>query len=309
MKTLAILAVSILLTSFSLPPKSVKFQYFFKVDDQYDWVQVTNQTIKQSIMGMDQVVENTVKASILLKVSALTSNGAKLEARYVSMSMSMKLPAGMGSQDLDSNGDQEKLENKVMKALTDKPFTITITKQGKIESIDGEENLWSDFSSLGLNNEQLSAMKSTLEQNLSEGSLKTSFQMVLTSYPENPIKPGEQWKNKLGAGSSFPLETENTWSIAKIEGETANLSAIGVTSTTDKTKVVSLPNNIKSTFDLAGEQKVTSAVNVKTAWPTQVTINSEIKGNMNLLAGGMIPTDLAVPMSIVTTSNFTVTKK
>jgi len=309
MKAFAILVVSVLLTSFSSVPKSVKLQYFFKVGDQYDWVQVTNQTIKQSIMGMDQVVENAVKASILLKVSSLTSNGAKLEARYVSMSMSMKLPAGMGSQNLDSNGDQEKLENKVMKALTDKPFTVTITKQGKIESIDGEENLWSDFSSLGLSSEQLNAMKSTLEQNLSEGSLKASFQMVLASYPENPIKPGEQWKNKIAAGSSFPLETENTWSIATIEGETANLSAIGVTNTTDKTKVVTLPNNIKSTFDLAGEQKVTSVVNVKTAWPTQVNINSEIKGNMNLLAGGMIPTDMEVPMSIMTTSNFTVTKK
>ncbi|HEY8937760.1 MAG TPA: DUF6263 family protein [Cyclobacteriaceae bacterium] len=305
----AFFIIALFTVSFTSIPKAVKFQYVFKVGDQYDWVQVSNQTIKQSIMGMDQVVENTIKASMLLKVLTLTSNGAKLEARYSSMSMSMKLPAGMGAQDLDSNGDQEKLENKVMKSLMDKPFTITITKQGNIESIDGEENLWSDFSSLGLSNEQLSAMKSTLQQNLSESSLKASFQMVLASYPENAVNPGEQWKNKIGTGSSFPLETENTWSVANITGEVANLTASGVTNTTDKTKIVSLPNNIKSTFDLAGEQKVTSAVNIKTAWPTQVNINSEIKGNMNLLAGGMIPTDMEIPMSIVTTSKFTVTKK
>jgi hypothetical protein len=309
MKAFAILVVSILLTSFSSVPKSVKLQYFFKTGDQYEWTQVTNQTIKQSIMGMDQVVENTVKTSMLLKVTTLTSNGAKLEARYSSMSKSMKLPAGMGVQELDSNGDQEKTENKIMKALTNKPFTITINKQGKIESIEGEENLWSDFSSLGLTNEQLNAIKSQLEQYLSENSLKATLQMVLTSYPENAIKPGEQWKNKIETVSSFPLETENTWSIATISGETANLTASGITNTTDKTKVISLPNNIKSTFDLAGEQKVTSVVNVKTAWPTQVSINSEIKGNMNFLAGGMIPTDVEIPVSITTTSNFIVTKK
>ena len=309
MKPLKFFIVFVLLCSFAPSPKAVKLQYTFAVGDQYEWVQTTTQTVKQSIMGMDQLVENNIKGSMSFKVTSLTSTGAVLEVRYISLSMAMKLPGGMGSQALDSDGDQEKTENKVMKALIDKPFSITLTKQGVVESIENEENLWSGLSSLGLSEQQLASMKTNLEQSLSENALKSSFELVLTNYPEKPVKAGDTWKNSVGTGSSFPLITDNTWSFVNAISENANLTATGTTTTTDKQKVVNLPNGIKSTFDLGGTQKQTSTVNIKSGWPSVVSVNSEIKGTMNLLAGGVIPQDMQVPMTINTVSEYKITKK
>ncbi len=308
MKALNLLIILSLCCSFTIAPKEVKLEYSFKVGDRYEWSQVTHQTIKQIVMGNEQIVENDIKGSIILKIATITATGAKIETQYTNLSMAMKLPAGMPEQSYNSAGDSSKMQNKVMKALMNKPFMVSITKQGVIESIEGMENLWSDLSKLGLSEQEKTTMRSSLEQSLSESSLRTSFEMVLINYPDKKIKVNDTWTSKTGMGSSFPLETLNTWSLSALVSETATISADGVISTTDKQKTVSLPNGIKSNFDLTGSQKITSSINVKSGWPSVVKINSEIKGNMKLLAGGMIPQDMDVPMTIITESNFTIQK-
>jgi hypothetical protein len=94
-----------------------------------------------------------------------------------------------------------------------------------------------------------------------------------------------------------------------MENDVINLSCYGLISTTNKEQVMDLPNNIKSKVDLTGSQKISSAVNPKTGWPSEVKIISDIKGTMTLLAGGMIPTDLEVPMKISSESTYKLVKK
>jgi hypothetical protein len=82
-----------------------------------------------------------------------------------------------------------------------------------------------------------------------------------------------------------------------------------VYTTTDKEKTINLPGGIKAKSDLAGRQASKSTVDVKTGWPTTLEVLAEIKGKMTLLAGGMIPEDMDVPMEILSESSFTITKK
>jgi hypothetical protein len=308
MKNFTLILLLIIASSF-VAPKTVQLEYRFTAGDQYEWIMDSKQTIKQNIMGTDQVYESAIKGSLLLNVVSVTNTDAKVEAQYISLSMETKMPVGMGSQLLDSKGDTSKIENKIMKSLTNKTFTLIITKHGIIQKVEGEENLWSDFSSLGVNNQQITALKSNLEQNLNEGAIKASFETIFIAYPDKKIATGETWKNKSQGASMLPVETENTWTLGALTAEEAKISADGITSTVDKQKVISLPNEMKCTFDLSGTQKLSSTVTLKTGWASAVTIHAEQKGKMNLLAGGMIPQDMEIPMEITNDSAFKIVKK
>jgi len=299
----------IVISSFAFSPKPKTLEYTFKIGDRYTWNQVTHQSIAQHVMGMDQLIENDINSTINMNVMTITANGATIEARYTKFVMNLKLPAGMGAQILDSEGDTSKMENKIMRSMVDKPFTITITKHGNIESIDGEENLIVGFDQLGLSEQQATAMKTSVSQYLSESAIKGSFEMMLTNYPDKKVKAGDTWTNKNQVISSFSKEINNTWTLKEINKGTATVTADGVVTMIDKEKIVELPSNMKANFDLAGTQKITSIINTSTGWPTEVNVASEEKGNMKLLAGGMIPQDMIIPMEVSSKSVFRIEKK
>jgi hypothetical protein len=308
-KSIGVILIASLLFSFGTAPKEIKLEYKFAVGDQYAWIMTTKQSITQEIMGMEQNSQNAMSGSLLLKVQSLTPNGAQLEAQYTNLAMLVNLPMGIQSFNFDSEGDQSKTENKVMKAMLNKPFSITITKQGVVENIQGEENLWSDFGNLGLDDIQVNTIKQQFNQYFGKTSVKASFEMGLTNYSDKKVKVGDMWKNKTGMAMNFPLEADNTWTFTSMENDAVNLSCYGIISTTNKDQVLDLPNSVKSKVDLAGSQKLSSVVNPKTGWPNEVKIVSDLRGTMIVLAGGMIPTDLQVPVKISAESNYKVVKK
>jgi hypothetical protein len=311
MKLLKILFTLLIISAFdTYPDKEIKLEYKFTIGDEYAWIQRTKYSIKQEIMGLEQNTENAISGSVILKVISITSNGAKLEAQYRSITMLMNLPMGMQPIKFDSEGPQDQMENKVIKAMTNKPFFLTLSKLGVVENIEGEENLWSDFDELGLDENQLANLKKQFEQNFGKGSIKSSFEMGLSSYPDKKIKMGDSWQNKTGTGLNYPVQSNNIWKLLSFDKDIINLEGSGVVTTIDKDQIIDIPMyNLKSKIDLSGTQKTTNVIDAKTGWPSEVKILSTVKGNMTLMAGGMVPTDLDIPMEITSESIYKVIKK
>jgi hypothetical protein len=293
--------------AFTLPPADVKIQYEFKIGDEYTWVQTTKQTIKQSVMGTEQIVDNVYEGAFSLKVVALTSTGAKIETQFTRLKNSTKSP--MGSSEMDSEGATESMENKVFKSMVNKSFFVFMNRRGQIEKLEGTDNLWSGFSSLGLDEAREKAMKQALDQVAGESSLKANLEQVLVAYPDKKLKQGESWKTSGSLPMNFPVTLENTWNIDQLSATEANLSGDGVYFTNDKAKTIELPGGFKAKADLAGKQAMKSKVNVKSGWPTKLDVLSELKGKMIILAGGMIPEDMDIPMEILTETSYVITKK
>jgi hypothetical protein len=84
-----------------------------------------------------------------------------------------------------------------------------------------------------------------------------------------------------------------------VKGGIASVNADGIFTTADKEKTIELPNGFKAKVDLNGAQQMKSTVNVKTGWANDLLLHAEMKGKMLLLAGGMLPMDVEVPMEIV----------
>lgn len=308
MKSLRFIALFLIATAFTFEPaKPLKLQYTFAVGDNYQLTQSSKQNIKQNIPGMGEMVIDVVLDGVMnLKVAELTPTGAKLETTYTSIKMNTKSP--MGDVVMDSEGPADNMQNKMIKALTGRAIFVFLDKQGKVEKVENTENLYSGLSELGLDEAGVAAAKQAMQQALGESSLKASIEMVLNSYPETAVKVGDTWKSSIGSAMSFPVKTDNVWTLSKVEGNVANIDGEGTVITTDKEKITPV-NGMKAKADLNGRQAMKSVVDVKTGWPTEVKTLSEIKGTLTLLAGGMIPEDMAIPMEINSESTFTIVKK
>jgi hypothetical protein len=307
MRILLFLSAFLLASAFSFPLPDVKLEYTFKVGDEYTWTQSSKQKIKQSIMGMEQSTETVYDSQLKLKVVSLTATGAKFETSFTKMKNTVKSP--MGDMIMDSDGTPDAKENKIFKAMMNKTFYLTMNKRGVVENIEGVENLWSGFSGLGLTEAEAATLQQSMEQMLGKNSLKGTFEQAFVTYPDKKVKPGDTWTTQIGAPMSFPLRTDNTWSLVDINATTANLKADGVFVTTDKEKTMSLPGGIKAKVDLSGNQAIKAKANPKTGWPTDLSVMSEVKGKMIILAGGMVPEDMEVPMEISSEGTFTIVKK
>lgn len=309
MKHFRFLALFLVLTAFTFPAKDVKLQYAFKVGDQFLWEQVSQQAIKQSIPGMGDVnIDVAISGTTTLKVVELTSTGAKIEMTYLKMKLSTKSP--MGASDMDSEGAEDNIQNKAIKAMMNKPYFFRLSKSGVIESVEGTEALTSDFASLGLDDATLKAVQQQFEQLLNSDTQKASLAMAIVSFPDKKLKVGDTWTSSAGTQTmNFSTKVENTLALKSFDAAKAAISIDGVISTTDKEKVVSLPNGIKSKLDVSGKQASTANVDVKSGWTLDMKTVSEIKGVMTLLAGGMIPSDMEVPIEIVTESDYKLTRK
>lgn len=307
MKRFSTLLPAVLLLFAFAMPADVKLQYTFKKSDVFEFNQTSNQSIKQTLPGMgDLITEVITSASQTFKVIEIIPTGARIEIEYTRLKIDMKGPMTMS---MDSEGNGAEMPNKIVKTMMNKPFHFVMTSQGTIEKIDDVENLYSGLGSIGLDETQLAATKQMFQQTLNESSLKGNLEAAMISYPQNKIKTGESWKNKSGVATNFPMQSENTWLLKSLDGTIASIESDGVMTSSDTTHVMNLPNGIKAKTNLSGKQSTKSKVDTKSGWPTETKMLSEIKGTMTLLAGGMLPSDMEVPMEILTESTFLIVKK
>lgn len=295
-------------TAFTFVPADTPLEYKFKAGDVYELQQETTQAIKQTIPGMGEMtVDTKMSGAMSFKVLEKTANGAKTEFSFLKIKMNMK--TGQGEVALDSEGDQANPMNKVMKVLTSKPLIVHLAKNGTIEKIENAENIAAGISELGLDEGTLAAAKQSLNQYLSENTLKSSIEAALVQYPTSgKAAIGSTWKTSMAGPGVIPTRFDNTWTLSKVEGGVASVTCDATISSVDKDKEITL-SGFKAKSDLSGQQAVKSKIDVQTGWPTEIKSMAEYKGNITILAGGQIPEDMNIPMEISMESTFTVVKK
>lgn len=291
------------------PAENVTLQYKFKAGDEYEYIQQSKQNAIQTLPGMGEMkMDGVLGGMMLLKIKSVDAGGsARIESQYSKLKMATN--NFIMSMSMDSEGSQEEDGNKIIKSLTGKTFFFTLTKTGAVEDVEGVENLYSGLGSLGLDEGVVSKTRKALQQTINDKSIKTLLENGLVSYPDKPVKTGDKWNTATVQAVNFPMKIENTWSLTNADASVANISCDGNLTTIDKEKVNNLVNGMKSKSDLNGTQKMNSRVDIKSGWPKEVKILSDIKGTLTLLAGGLIPQDMEVPMTVKIETNYTIVKK
>jgi hypothetical protein len=305
-KTLGLVLLAIVAFGFSIHPDGLKLEYVYKVGDEYVMSQTTKQGLKQTILGTEQTGGNEYVGDMTLKVKEVTSDGAKIEAQF--LKLRIRSVSLLGEIVTNSEGDLEQVQNKMVKSMMNKPFMVTANKVGQIVNVEGAENLWSDIASMNLDQQSAAPAQQLLKQFINNKALKSNIEQSMVHYSENKVNEGDKWNSNLDL-PNFPIKVDNSWSLTGVKGGIASVNADGIFTTADKEKTIELPNGFKAKVDLNGAQQMKSTVNVKTGWARDLSLHAEMKGKMLLLAGGMLPMDVEVPMEIITDTSYKITKK
>jgi hypothetical protein len=307
MKTISVFALLFAILGFPHFPKAIKLEYVFKVGDEYQMAQSTKQVLKQTVMGTEQKGENDYSGEMKLKIVEVTNEGAKIEMQF--MKLKSRSVSIMGEMVMDSEATDDQVQNKMLKAMMKKPFFVSLNKSGDVSNVEGAEKLWSDLGSLNLDDQSAAKAKQILEQLMDSSALRSNIEQAMVHYSKDKVKEGDKWNSMNEFPLEFPIKADNSWSLISLSSGTAKVNADGLFTTTDKEKTLDLPNGIKAKVDLSGAQQLKSTVDVNTGWATDIQIHSELKGKMILLAGGMLPENMDVPMEIVTDTSYKITKK
>lgn len=304
MKAFGIIVIMIC-QAFVSPLDGTILSYTFKRGDEYTMTQVMKQTMKQSILGMQQSGESSNAGVMKFKVLSVTGTGARLEAQFLKLRITSKNM--LGEMIMDSESAEQTSQNKIFKAMMNKTFFVLMNKNGHVEGVEGDENLWSGIDANTSDDDTKKALQ-ILQQQFDKNSLKNSIEQAMVQYPENKVKPGDTWRSQRDFPLGLPIQADYVWTLAELNGTSAKINADGAVTTTDKEKVFTLPIGIRAKADLKGRQTVKSNVNRKTGWANDLSIHAELTGKMLLLAGGMMPMDMETPMEIVTETSYVIVK-
>lgn len=283
--------------------KDISLAYNLKVGDRFELRQKTDQKIVQTIMGMNQTGNNTYDGKIGMRVVSIDGSRIRIEAKMVHLKSHMK--NFLNETNVDTEGDMSDASNKIVGAMMNRPFFVTISKSGTVEKVEEVENLWAGVDKLDVSDEEKSKVKATIGQMINESSFKNGLGQAFLTYAGKPVQPKETWTTQSGIPADFPVRSDNTWFVETATSSQAVVNGDGIFSTTDKEKMVALPGDLKARVNLSGNQKVNASATLKTGLPEKVTIDAKLSGIFLLLAGGLLPMDMEVPITIETHTDYT----
>ncbi|MDR0714174.1 MAG: DUF6263 family protein [Bacteroidales bacterium] len=247
---------------------------------------------------MDQEVrfnfEYTMKS--VFKVKEVINDGYVLEMRYTGIKMRTGVADKVivfDSNDSETTDMQQNL-NPVLKAMIDQPVEITMSRTGKIQSVEGFDAILE-----AMYNSSEGNIASAMQQQLkSQFGSPTSVQSFITQnyFPDHPVNTGDSWNFKETVNiSNISIGVDVKQTLKRIEDEVIVLDMEGVISTPEgyETEV----NGMKVKQSLNGTQKGETIMDRHTGWVVSSQITQTLEGKMEI-SGMNIPISATSIISI-----------
>jgi len=210
--------------------------------------------VKQNVEAAGTSSTNNLYSKYTFNVKEAAEGNSKMEVIYDLMRMEMK---SMGNTVKMSSEDQTP-ESQGFRDMVNKPFSMTVSPEGKVVSIDGWENI-----------DKSGAMKSD--------DLKQSMETSLNIFPNKAVKVGDTWKKDAAMSMQmFKMNISSTYTLTEVKGNVATISM-------DSEIKMGQDNSAQSngmTMDMKGTQKGKMDVELSTGMTLSGNITQDIKGEM-----------------------------
>ncbi|MDZ7605026.1 MAG: DUF6263 family protein [Cyclobacteriaceae bacterium] len=181
-----------------------------KTGDTFSQIYNADISMVQSFNGQEMTIKMNIGSTWSLKVLGFANNVYDLEASYNHMKMTMVLPNGNMEFDSDKN-DEKDIMSKVLGGMMNKPFSVKMTKSGKIAEVTGVENLFSGaFDSVGqVDDMQKKQILDQVMQSYGDKAFKGNLEMSMAIFPESKVSKGDSWtiNTKLESQMTADIQT------------------------------------------------------------------------------------------------------
>lgn len=298
MKTKFILILCVFITSASLAQTSLNLN--LAQGKEYRQNTDMKMNMSQSFGGQTMDIVMLVTGEMKYVVMGVTPTAYNIDVTYESMSMEMQMPqATMKFSSI--NPSAEDMFSQVLAGMTNKPFQVELSKNGKVLSVKNVGTLFETaFDKFpNVTAEQKDQVKNQLEQSYGEKSFAANMEMMFAIYPDKPVKMGEKWTIEGKLKSSITANVSSTYQYVEDGADFRKIHGTS-TITADDTGEYIKSNGVDLRFSMNGTMTSDIKVDKKTGWVLEAKVTQDITGEAHVKGNEQMPDGMSIPMTIKT---------
>lgn len=256
--------------------------------------------VKQTINGQLNNIDMTIDGKMSFKVLNADDSLYYMEVNYTKVGLKMVLPTGTVAFNSDSR-DTSNIMARIMQGITNKPFTASITKSGRIRSVENAENMISAMID-GIKEvpqAQKDQLKTQLTQSFGSSALKSNLQMSMAVLPETAIAKNDKWTIGTKLEGAMTAHINSVYQLMDI---TPQSYVIHGTSTlaTDNAAGYRTISNMPMKYNMKGTMTSDVLVDKATGWISSSKMKQNIDGTVEIKDNPQVPGGLTFPMTVTT---------
>lgn len=224
------------------------------------------------------------------------SSGYNMEAKFEKLNMSMLLPQGMLEFSSEKTNADD-IFSKILGAMKNKPFDLTMSRNGKITAVKNIESVWENAINQfdHLPNTQKDQIKAQIMKAYGEKAIKGNMEMVTAIFPDSPVQQGDKWEVKTNLEAGMSAEVASEYELSDLSGTYAVIKGNSTIKTLDRDALVE-PNGMPMKYNLTGSMVSEIKIDKNTGWIVEAKINQDIKGDAYIKENPKMPEGMKIPM-------------
>ena len=189
---------------------------------------------------------------------------------------------------------------KMLGSLTNMPLVASVTPTGEVKSITGYQDIpdkiLTAFAGTDANTRNL--MRDRLKQMVGNGIIKNNISDLFNFFPDSAVHVKDKWKLNSVQVSELNLNTQNSFTLAKMEDGIATIESEGKISR-DSAAIDLMGYQVIAKLD--GDQQAQYEMDAHTGILISAVLTASIKGSISLM-GQDVPLSLETTVRIEGTS-------
>jgi hypothetical protein len=266
---------------------------------------VSEQTITQTVNGIQQTVDSHVEYTISLKMIDVTPDFMITEIRFDTLSTSTNTMGKTVSFSSVSEGDIKSSEvsdimSYIMNMLSKNSLYVKIDFTGKpIEIVNAQlisGLVMKDTSSITLTGPTAAAIKTQIAGITSDNNLKTMIGMFTWCLPGEQVSLGDDWTvtQQMNSGGMM-LDIIITYHLDAIDGNNAKITAESHIKAAEHAAPIQSGGASVTYDNLQGMGKSDMVIDILTGLIVEDNVKTHISGNLGVSAPGL---SMEIPMDI-----------
>ena len=314
MKKLMLTGIAVLFC-FSLIAQTAMLKLNLEKNKVYRFRALSEQTISQTMNGVQQATETNVDYVMSMKMIDATAEFLVAEIRFdtlitITNAMGQQInisSAVEGDMKSEKTGD---IMSAIMNRMSKNAVYSKIDYTGKPLEILNQKMLagmvLKDTSSITLKGPVAAALKSQISESVSDNSYKTMIGMFTWYLPGKQVGKGEEWKlTRQTTSGGMSLDISTTYHLDDINGNMASITAKSVIKASENAGPLKSGGATVNYDNLQGLSESTTVIDITTGLVVDDKSRTHISGELGISAPGF---SMQMPMDINSESTVKILK-
>lgn len=297
MKKLISLSILLLTGISSFAQKSTLALHLVKGNTYY-MVTNTNMAVSQTISGQFQNINSTITAKMAFTVTAVMDTAYAMQVRYDRIGMQMTLPGSTINFESDKK-DPNDIFSVIMGNMTNKSFSIVMSKTGKLLSISNtgalSKGLFEGVTQLS--EEQMTHFREQLMTSFGPKAFKSNMEIGTAIFPDVKVEKNDKWSVNTDMQTAMQTKMTTTFTLNDITASAYMVHGESVISPSNNTEFTEM-NGMPMKYNINGVSQYDLKIDRESGWIAEARINQVIKGNVEIKDNPKLPGGMIIPMTI-----------